>query len=81
MFRNLHESINLVKVHVREHSSGKGCEFHLPGRIRLPIEIVDLDRPPAADTVEDTLARDIFQRHVILGAKDASRAGCNLAGL
>jgi 2-keto-4-pentenoate hydratase len=31
--------------------------------------------------VEDTLARDIFQRHVILGANDASRAGCNLGGL
>jgi 2-keto-4-pentenoate hydratase len=45
------------------------------------IEVVDLDRPPTADTVEDTLARDIFQRHVILGAKDASRAGCNLDGL
>jgi 2-keto-4-pentenoate hydratase len=45
------------------------------------IGIVDLDRPPTADTVEDTLARDIFQRHVILGAKDASRAGCNLDGL
>ena len=40
-----------------------------------------LDRPPTADTVEDTLARDIFRRHVILGAKDASRAGCNLDGL
>jgi hypothetical protein len=34
-----------------------------------------------ADTVENILARDIFRRHVILGAKDASRAGCNLDGL
>jgi 2-keto-4-pentenoate hydratase len=45
------------------------------------IEIVDLDRTPTADTVEDILARDIFQRHVILGEKDAARAGCNLDGL
>ena len=45
------------------------------------IEILDVDHTSTADTVEDTLARDIFQRHVVLGSKDASRAGCNLQGL
>jgi 2-keto-4-pentenoate hydratase len=45
------------------------------------IEILDVDHASTADTVEDTLARDIFQRHVVLGSKDASRAGCDLRGL
>jgi 2-keto-4-pentenoate hydratase len=45
------------------------------------IEVLDVDRPSTADTVEDTLAHAIFQRHVVLGSKDASRAGCNLQGL
>ncbi len=43
------------------------------------IELADLDRPP--DDVEAILAGNIYQRHVILGARDASRAGCVLDGL
>ena len=43
------------------------------------IEIADVDRPP--DDVEGTLACNIYQRHVILGRKDASRAGGVLDGL
>ena len=43
------------------------------------IELADLDRPP--DDVEQILAGNIYQRHVILGVCDASRAGCTLDGL
>jgi 2-keto-4-pentenoate hydratase len=43
------------------------------------IEIADVEFPP--DDVERILAADIYQRHVILGPWDASRAGCRLDGL
>ncbi len=43
------------------------------------IELADVDRPP--DDVEQILAGNIYQRHVILGPRDASRAGCVLDGL
>jgi 2-keto-4-pentenoate hydratase len=43
------------------------------------IEIADVDRP--SDDVQGTLACNIYQRHVILGRKDASRAGGVLDGL
>lgn len=43
------------------------------------IELADVDHP--SDDVSGTLARDIYQRHVILGRKDASRAGGKLDGL
>jgi 2-keto-4-pentenoate hydratase len=43
------------------------------------IEIADVDRPP--DDVEAILAGNIYQRHVILGPCDASRAGGALSGL
>ncbi|OGA45285.1 MAG: hypothetical protein A3F74_09465 [Betaproteobacteria bacterium RIFCSPLOWO2_12_FULL_62_58] len=43
------------------------------------IEIADLDHPP--DDVERILAGNIYQRNVILGAQDVSRAGCVLDGL
>jgi 2-keto-4-pentenoate hydratase len=43
------------------------------------IEIADLEFPP--DDVERILAADIYQRHVILGPRDTSRAGCGLDGL
>jgi 2-keto-4-pentenoate hydratase len=43
------------------------------------IEIADVDFPP--DDVERILAGNIYQRHVILGPCDASRAGCVLDGL
>jgi 2-keto-4-pentenoate hydratase len=37
------------------------------------IEVADVDHP--SDDVEGTLTRNIYQRHVILGRKDISRAG------
>jgi 2-keto-4-pentenoate hydratase len=43
------------------------------------IEVADVDHP--SDDVEGTLARNIYQRHVILGNCDATRAGGNLSGL
>lgn len=43
------------------------------------IELADLDPPP--DDVETILAGDIYQRHAILGAPVAARAGGSVAGL
>jgi 2-keto-4-pentenoate hydratase len=49
------------------------------GALGPAIELADLDS--AMDDVEGLLARDIWQRHVILGAKDTARAGAKLDGL
>ena len=43
------------------------------------IELADVDFPP--NDVEAILAGNIYNRHVILGTKDLSRAGCVLDGL
>src|SRR5712692_10084029 len=43
------------------------------------IEVADVDHP--SEDVEGTLACNIYQRHVILGLKDSSRAGGLLDGL
>jgi 2-keto-4-pentenoate hydratase len=43
------------------------------------IELADLDRPP--EDVTTILAGNIYQRHVIIGAADATRAGCRLDGI
>ena len=43
------------------------------------IELADVYFPP--DDVEAILADNIYNRHVILGRLDSSRAGCNLDGL
>jgi 2-keto-4-pentenoate hydratase len=43
------------------------------------IELADVDGP--MDDVEAILAGDIFQRHVVLGPPDPSRAGADLGGL
>jgi 2-keto-4-pentenoate hydratase len=43
------------------------------------IELADVDHP--SDDVEGTLARNIYQRRVILGNFDATHAGGNLSGL
>ena len=43
------------------------------------IELADVDHP--SDDVEGTLARNIYQRHVILGACDVTCAGGRLTGL
>ncbi|MCX7312499.1 MAG: fumarylacetoacetate hydrolase family protein [Hyphomicrobiales bacterium] len=43
------------------------------------IELADADGP--MDDIEAVLAGDIFQRHVILGPRDDTRAGARLEGL
>lgn len=43
------------------------------------IELADVDRPP--DDVESILAGNIYQRHVILGQREAARAGGRLEGI
>ncbi|SRR5712692_1420865 len=43
------------------------------------IELADVDHP--SDDVEGTLARNIYQRHVVLSAKDTRCAGGMLEGL
>jgi 2-keto-4-pentenoate hydratase len=43
------------------------------------IELADVDHP--SDDVEGTLARNIYQRHVVIGAKDTRCAGGVLEGL
>jgi 2-keto-4-pentenoate hydratase len=43
------------------------------------IEIIDRVRPP--EEVEAILAGNIYQRHVVLGAADASRAGGSVEGI
>jgi 2-keto-4-pentenoate hydratase len=43
------------------------------------IEVADVDHP--SDDVEGTLACNIFQRHIILGGSDSSRAGGVLSSL
>lgn len=49
------------------------------GALGPAIELADVDCP--MDDVERALACDIWQRHVILGAPDTSRAGARLDGL
>jgi 2-keto-4-pentenoate hydratase len=49
------------------------------GALGPAIELADMEIPP--DDVEVVLAANIFQRHVILGPKDFSRAGLKLDGL
>jgi 2-keto-4-pentenoate hydratase len=43
------------------------------------IELADVDRAP--DNVEEILSGNIYQRNLILGPRDASRAGCVMDGL
>lgn len=43
------------------------------------IEVADVDHP--SEDVEGTLTRNIYQRHIILGRKDAGRAGGVISGL
>jgi 2-keto-4-pentenoate hydratase len=43
------------------------------------IELADVDHP--SDDVEGTLARNIYQRHIILSGCNATHAGGNLSGL
>lgn len=52
---------------------------HAIAGLGAAIEIADVDHP--SDDVEGTLARNIYQRHVILSDCDATHAGGSLSGL
>jgi len=52
---------------------------HAIAGIGPAIELADVDFPP--DDVEAILKGNIYQRHVVLGACDKTRAGCALGGL
>lgn len=52
---------------------------HAIAGIGAAIEVADMDFPP--DDVEAILKGNIYQRHVLLGACDRTRAGCALDGL
>jgi 2-keto-4-pentenoate hydratase len=45
------------------------------------IELADVNLVTDETTVEAILAENVFNRHVIVGEPDRSRAGCNLDGL
>ena len=49
------------------------------GALGPAIELADVNFPP--QDVEGILAGNIYNRHVILGKSDESRAGCNLDGV
>ena len=52
---------------------------HAIAGIGAAIELADMDFPP--DDVEAILKGNIYQRHVLLGGCDRTRAGCALDGL
>ena len=60
-------------------AAGRKTTMDAIAGIGAAIELADVDHP--SDDVEGTLARNIYQRHVILGACDAARAGGALSGL
>jgi 2-keto-4-pentenoate hydratase len=65
----------------KDFPSGVGRKTILNAIARLgpAIELADVDHP--SDDVEGTLARNIYQRHVILGPCEAIHAGGDLSGL
>jgi 2-keto-4-pentenoate hydratase len=71
-----------IAVHMgRDLAAGTGPE---DARLAIAalgpaIELADLDRPP--DDVEQVLSGNIYQRRVVLGMHDASRAGAKVDGL
>jgi 2-keto-4-pentenoate hydratase len=75
-----------IAVHIRKDvPAGADREVAAAaiGGVGPAIELVDPDpdRPVTAETLEETLAGDIFQRNIVLGKSDTSRAGSVLQGL
>lgn len=71
-----------IAVHMGEDlpgGTGRDAAVAAIAGVGAAIEIADLEFPP--DDAERILAADIYQRHVILGPPDTSRAGCKLDGL
>lgn len=71
-----------IAIHVRS-DLGPGCSLDdaraSVGGLGAAIELVDVDAPPTDVTA--VLAGDIFQRHVILGPPDPTRAGADVRGI
>jgi 2-keto-4-pentenoate hydratase len=59
--------------------AGRDSAKHAISGLGPAIELADVDFPP--DDVEAILRGNIYQRHVLLGACDRTRAGCALDGL
>ena len=59
--------------------AGRGTARAAIAGVGPAIELADLDHPP--DEVESILAGNIYQRNIVLGAQDASRAGGVVDGL
>jgi 2-keto-4-pentenoate hydratase len=71
-----------IAIHIgRQVAAGDGREGlrAAVAAIGPAIELADVDPPP--NDVEEILAGNIFNRHVILGREDRTRAGCDLDGL
>jgi 2-keto-4-pentenoate hydratase len=71
-----------IAVHLgKDLPAGADCPTAMAAIAGLgpAIEVADIDHP--SDDVEGTLARNIYQRHVILGRSDSRRAGGVLEGL
>lgn len=71
-----------IAVHLgKDFPSGSGSRTVMEAINGLgpAIEVADVDHP--SGDVEGTLARNIYQRHVILGRNDVTRAGGILDGL
>lgn len=60
-------------------SAGRETVMAAIAGLGAAIEVADVDHP--SEDVEGTLSRNIYQRHVILGAPDAAHAGGVLTGL
>lgn len=60
-------------------SSDRSTTMSAISGLGAAIEVADVDHP--SDDVEGTLARDIYQRYLVLGQPDASHAGGGLTGL
>jgi len=71
-----------VAVHLGKDLSGnpdRAAAIAAISGLGPAIELADVDHP--SDDVEGTLARNIYQRHIVLGSNDAGRAGGNLDDL
>jgi len=73
-----------IAVHIGRDLDGEADDASVRSAIAAlgpAIELIDVPAQPTAETLEEVLATGMFQRHVVLGPADASRAGGGVAGL
>lgn len=73
-----------IAVHIGRDLDGEADDATVRSAIAAlgpAIELIDVPVQPTAETLEEVLATGMFQRHVVLGPADASRAGGLVAGL